>query len=60
VASSSWAIARMSGSDSASMALAFGDAFLDLAVVAEFFDRRLHVAVLLGDGLETSSGPGQA
>jgi len=22
------------------------------AVVAEFFDRRLHVAVLLGDGLE--------
>ncbi len=30
----------------------FGDAFLDLAVLAELFDGGLHVAVLLGDGLE--------
>jgi hypothetical protein len=30
----------------------FGDAFLDLAVLAEFFDGWFHIAVLLGDGLE--------
>src|SRR6266851_35656 len=30
----------------------FRDTFLDLAVLAEFFDRGFHVAVLLGDGLE--------
>ena len=29
----------------------FGDAGLDLAVLAELFDGGLHVAVLLGDGL---------
>ena len=32
--------------------LGFGDAFLDLAILAELLDGRFHVAVLLGDGLE--------
>ncbi len=34
------------------MAWASGNALLDAAVLAEFFDGGFHVAVLLGDGLE--------
>ena len=56
MSSSSWAISLDVGVGLGEHGFGVGDALLEGAVLAELFDGGLHVAVLLGDGLDTSSG----